>query len=295
MSEPGIRRVLVAGAGSIGIGVTRSFADSGYETSVLTRDPARFKGQLDGVALVTVLPADMPDLVVECLPEVAELKTRFFAQVEDAYGGVPILASNTSGLSLQDLAASLRYRRRFLGMHYLFPAHLPGLFVEVIRTLDTSDEVVATVISAMEKCGKLPILLKRPVIGGLFNRLQHAILREAYYMIDQGIATAEEIDAIARNFIAPRMCITALLRQKDISGLDTHTLAHEAILPHLCNDRTPSKVLQSRYERGQFGLKTGKGFYDWSGAVPDQVRSTTNARAARIRKLMQEMESDDNA
>lgn len=293
MSELEIKTVLVAGAGSIGIGVARSFAAAGYATEVLSRNPERLKGHLDGVELMTELPARTPDLVVECFPELFDLKTRFYAEVEAAYNGEPILASNTSGLSLPELAASLRYPRRFLGMHYLYPAHLPGLFVEVVRTLDTSAEVVEQVIAALKNCEKLPIVLNRPVVGGLFNRLQHAILREAYYLIDQEITTPEQIDAIARQFIAPRMCIMGLLRQKDISGLDTHALTQSVLVPHLCHDRTPSKVLQARYRQGQLGLKTGTGFYDWSGADPERVRSKTNAKVARILKLMKEMESDD--
>lgn len=293
MSEPKIRIVLVAGAGSIGIGVAKSFAAAGFTTQVLSRNPARLEGQLDGAQLMDELPLQAPDLIVESLPELPDLKMRFYAQVEDAYQGASILATNTSGLPLPELACSLRYPRQFLGMHYLYPAHLPGLFVEVIRTSDTSAAVVEKVISALKQCEKTPIVLNRPVVGGLFNRLQHAILREAYYLIDQEITTPEQIDDIAKWFIAPRMCITGLLEQKDISGLDTHALAQRSILPHLCHDRTPSRILQTHYEQGHLGLKTGTGFYDWSGADPARVRSTTNEKVTRIRALMKKMESDD--
>jgi len=293
MSEPKIRIVLVAGAGSIGIGVAKSFAAAGFTTQVLSRNPARLEGQLDGAQLMDELPLQAPDLIVESLPEFPDLKMRFYAQVEDAYQGASILATNTSGLPLPELACSLRYPGQFLGMHYLYPAHLPGLFVEVIRTLDTSAVVVEKVIWALKQCEKTPIMLNRPVVGGLFNRLQHAILREAYYLIDQEITTPEQIDDIAKWFIAPRMCITGLLKQKDISGLDTHALAQRSIVPHLCHDRTPSRILETHYEQGHFGLKTGTGFYDWSGADPERVRFTTNEKVARIRALMRKMESDD--
>jgi 3-hydroxybutyryl-CoA dehydrogenase len=115
------------------------------------------------------------------------------------------------------------------------------------------------------------------VPGLLINRLQHAILHEAYYLIDEGVATAEEIDRCAREMLAPRMCITGLIEQKDISGLDTHALAQQALVPVLHHGDKPRRALQDLYEAGHLGIKTGKGFYDWSGKDPDRVK----AEAAR--------------
>jgi 3-hydroxybutyryl-CoA dehydrogenase len=132
------------------------------------------------------------------------------------------------------------------------------------------------------------------VIGALINRLQHAILHEAYYLIDEGIVSAEQVDDIARRFLAPRMCITGLLLQKDISGLDTHALAQRTIVPHLCHDKTPSKKLQALYEEGHLGLKTGKGFYDWTGVDAACVRSTVTDNVAHIITLMKQLKPIQN-
>ena len=291
MSEQQIRTVLIAGAGSIGIGVARSFASSGYATQILSRNPARLKGQIAGVEVMDKLPAQAPDLIAESIPELPDLKRGFYREVEDAYGGASIIATNTSSLPLADLAHDLRYPKQFMGMHYFYPAD-SSEFVEVMRTLDTDPLAVAKVVSALKQCGMTPIVLNRPVIGALFSRLQHAILHEAYYLIDQGITTAEEVDDMAKRFFAPRMCITGLLEQKDISGLDTHARAQRSIVPDLSHDHTPSKCLQALYAQGNFGLKTGKGFYDWSGADPERVRKRTTEKVARIRALMKELESD---
>jgi 3-hydroxybutyryl-CoA dehydrogenase len=290
MSAATIDSVLVAGAGSIGSGVARSFVAAGVRTQVLSRDPGRLEGRLQGAEILAALPAAAPDLVVECLPEVLELKHRLYAQVEAAWRGAPVLATNTSSLPLPELAAPLAYPDRFIGMHYMYPAHERGLLVEVIRTEDTTDAVAESVVAALERCGKPSIVLNRPAVGGLFNRLQHALLREAYYLIDQGVATPQQIDDMARRFIAPRMCITGLLQQKDISGLDTHALAQRTLRPALCNEATPSPFLEARYLRGDWGLKTGRGFYDWGGADPGRVRAATAAKVARIVALMQELE-----
>ena len=289
MNEPRIKTVLVAGAGSIGIGVAKSFAKSGFSTQVLSRNPARLQGLLGEVEIVDKLPGAAPDLIVESIPEVADLKARLYRELEDAYRGAPILATNTSGLPLQDLARGLRHPHQFLGTHYLYPAD-SSEFVEVMRTDETGDTAVERVISALRQCEKTPVVLNRPVIGALINRLQHAILHEAYYLIDEGIVSAEQVDDIARRFLAPRMCITGLLMQKDISGLDTHALAQRTIVPHLCHDKATSKTLQALYEQGHLGLKTGKGFYDWSGVDAARVRSAAADDVAQIIALMKQLE-----
>jgi 3-hydroxybutyryl-CoA dehydrogenase len=294
MSEQEIRTVLIAGAGSIGIGVAKSFTKAGYATQILSRNPAKLKGLIDGVEVMDKLPEQAPDLIAESIPELPDLKRRLYREIEDAYKGASIIATNTSSLPLADLARDLRYPKQFMGMHYFYPAD-SSEFVEVMRTPDTDTSAVAKVIAALKGCGTTPIVLNRPALGGLFNRLQHALLHEAYYLLDQGVATAEQIDDMAKRFFAPRMCITGLLEQKDISGLDTHARAQRSIVPDLSHDHTPSKCLQTLYEQGNLGLKTGKGFYDWTGADPDQVRRMTAEKVARISALMKELESNDSA
>lgn len=286
MNQEPLRDVLVAGAGSIGIGVARSFAAAGYATTVLSRNPQRLAGQLpEGVAVVDRLPDKAPGLVAESIPEQRALKLALFAEIESRYAGAPVIASNTSSLPLDELAGELRHPGRFLGMHYLYPADRSE-FVEVTRTGKTGDEAVRVVEAALRRCGKTPIVLNRPVIGALINRLQHALLREVYYLIGEGIATPEQVDDVARRFLAPRMCVTGLLEQKDVSGLDTHALAQRTILPHLHNSAEPTPYLQDLYARGELGLKTGSGFYDWSGVDAAKVRAHHNEKVADILAYM---------
>jgi 3-hydroxybutyryl-CoA dehydrogenase len=290
MNQPSpIQSVLVAGAGTIGIGVARAFAAHGFATTVQSRNPARLAGQLPAsVRVVHQLPAESPDLVIESIPEFRELKHQLYADVEAAYGGAPVLASNTSSLPLEELAAGLAHPERFIGMHYLYPADSME-FVEVMRTERTGDAAVAAVTDALARSGKTPIVLNRPVIGALVNRLQHALLREAYYLIGEGIVTPEQVDDVARRLLAPRMCVTGLLEQKDISGLDTHALAQRSIVPHLYNEPKPTPYLQDLYASGKVGLKAGSGFYDWQGADPAKVRAHATEKVARILALMEEI------
>ena len=287
--QTSVRNVLLAGAGSIGIGVARSLAAHGFNTTVLSRNPAGLAGKLPpSVAIVSTLPSEPPHLVIESIPELRELKASFYQQVEDAYAGIPVLASNSSGISVDELAGSLRYPARFVGMHYLYPAD-SSEFVEVTKASLTEQSAIETVVRVVRDCDKTPIVLNRAVVGALINRLQHALLREAYYLIGEGVVTPEQVDDVARRLLAPRMCVTGLLEQKDISGLDTHALAQRSIVPHLHNDPQPTPYLQDLYAQGKIGLKSGSGFYDWHGVDAAKMRENASQKAAAILEFMDQI------
>jgi 3-hydroxybutyryl-CoA dehydrogenase len=284
-----VERVLLVGAGSIGIGVARSLAAHGFATTVLSRNPARLHGELPAsVEIVSALPKEAPGLVIESVPEVRELKISLYEQVESAYAGIPVLATNSSGFSIDELAQRLSYPERFVGMHYLYPAD-SSEFVEVTRQSRTAQPAIDAVVGVLRACGKTPIVLNRAVVGALVNRLQHALLREAYFLIGEGVVTAEQVDDVARRLLAPRMCVTGLLEQKDISGLDTHALAQRSIVPHLNSDPVPTPYLQELYARGKIGLKSGAGFYDWHGVDAAQVRQNATAKVGKILAFMDEI------
>ena len=290
MDQREVQSVLVVGAGSIGVGVVRSFAGAGFKTSVFSRTPSRLEGKFAHATIVASLPADPPSLIIESIPEVADLKRQLYAEIEDRYAGSTIIATNTSGLPLDDLARPLRFRHNFMGLHYIFPADASE-FVELSRIAETSDAAVAKVSAALRRCGKTAVVLNRPVIGALINRLQYAILREAYHLIAEGVVTPSQIDDIAKRLLGPRMCVSGLLEQKDISGLDTHALAQQSIVPHLCRDPRPSSLLQDLYAAGHIGLKSGKGFYDWAGRDPLQVKADAAKKVARIMSLLADMDA----
>jgi 3-hydroxybutyryl-CoA dehydrogenase len=269
-------QVLVIGSGVMGRGIAKGFAAAGIPTAILSRNAANVSGIDPRVAVLDKLPQEAPELIVESVPETMKLKFECYAAIEAAYSGRPVLASNTSALDLEALARALQHPERFLGIHYFMPADV-NTIVELAPVRATSPEATDKAAELLEAAGKSVVRLKRAVPGLLINRLQHAILHEAYYLIDEGIATAEEIDRCAREMLAPRMCITGLIEQKDISGLDTHALAQRALVPVLHHGDQPRRALQDLYAAGHLGIKTGRGFYDWSGKNPDQVK----AEAAR--------------
>ena len=273
--------VLVVGSGIMGRGIAKSFAAAGISSAIYSRNAARVTGVDPRVAVLDQLPPEAPQLVIESVPEEKELKFACYAAIESAYAGAPVLASNTSGIDLELLAQPLKYPGRFIGMHYFMPAEV-NTMVEVAPVKATDPDAVDTAVRLLEAAGRSLVRLKRAVPGLLINRLQHAILHEAYYLIDEGIASAEEIDHCAREMLAPRMCITGLIEQKDISGLDTHALAQRALVPVLHHGDQPRRALQDLYEAGHLGIKTGKGFYDWSGKDPDQFKAEAGRKLSEL-------------
>ncbi len=258
----GAYQILVVGSGVMGRAIALSFARTGHATAVLSRNAASAGEIGEGVDVIDELPDEAPELIIESVPEVAELKLALYARLEAVHGGRSILASNTSGLSLPDLAAGLRHPEKFVGIHYFQPADIAPM-VEIARVEATEPAVLTRADELVRASGKRTVVLHEALPGLLINRLQHALLHEAYYLIERGICTAADIDAAARHLLGPRMAVTGLIEQKDLSGLDTHALAQAAIVPYLHHEAEPSEVVQAKYRDGRIAIKTGTGFYDW--------------------------------
>ena len=273
--------VIVVGSGVMGRAIAITFAAAGIPTAILSRDPSKVTGGDPRVPLIGKLPPGAPELIIEAIPEKMELKLQCYAAIEAVYAGKTALASNTSSLDLEELARPLSHPERFLGIHYFMPADVTDI-AEVAPVRATLPAVTDTAVRLIEATGKSVLLLKRAIPGLLINRLQHAVLHEAYHLMDEGVATAEEIDRCAREVIAPRICITGLIEQKDISGLDTHALAQQALVPLLHHGDKPGRILQDLYAAGHLGIKSGRGFYDWSGKDPVQVKAEAARKLAEL-------------
>ncbi len=283
-----IERVLVVGSGVMGRGIAASFAASGFDSEILSRDPDRLAGALPaGVSVVGEPPLETPDLIVESIPEDLDLKKDLFRRLDATYQGRTILASNTSCLPLDELSAVVGHRDRFCGLHYFQPAE-SFEFVELIRIAETADDVVEAVTGALSRAGKRPILLNKPVIGFLINRLQHALIHEAYHLMEGGVVDAATVDLVLKNLMGPRMSVTGIFEQKDLSGVDTHALAQLAVVPHLHHGAEPSRICQDLHTKGDLGVKTGRGFYDWRDRDVDAVHKANADKLARILAIVRE-------
>jgi 3-hydroxybutyryl-CoA dehydrogenase len=288
MSDP-IQTVLIYGYGVMGRGVAKTFADSGFTVTVKSSRAGKLAGLPSGANAVERLPKESPDLVIEFVPEDARVKQAVYAEVEAAYSDgarAPLIASGTSGLDLVELARGMKRPERFLGVHYFMPADTAPV-VEVMAGLATVRGDVDRVADALRRTGKEPVVLYKPIVGFLVNRLQHAILHEAYYLIEAGVASAEQIDHAARRMLAPRMCLNGLIQQKDVSGLKIHADAQESIVPKLFHNATPNPMLQTMVALGRTGLSAGKGFYDWSGCDVEAVRRQASSQLAKLLEFLE--------
>jgi 3-hydroxybutyryl-CoA dehydrogenase len=281
-----IHTVLICGYGVMGRGVAKTFAAARFRTLIHSRRAESLTELPPGsraVARLDQLGDERPDLAIEFVAENLDAKTAVYRQLETAFPDEEfIIATGTSGLDLVQLAATLARPGRFLGMHYFMPADTSPV-VEVMAGPQTPAALVDRVSTAVEATGKDALRLYKPTIGFVVNRLQHAILHEAYYLIEAGVASAAEIDRATRTLLAPRMCLNGLIRQKDLSGLKIHADAQRSIVPALFHNGIPNPMLQAMVARGESGLDAGRGFYDWTGANAEQER----ARASRDFALLQ--------
>lgn len=286
-TEPPIRTVLIVGSGVMGMGICRSFAAAGFDCLVMSRNPAGLKDLPSGVRAVAEPPKEAPDLVIESIPEEMALKLDLFRRLDALYGGRAALASNTSGLPLQEIADALEHPRSFCGIHYFQPAEAFE-FVEFAEVKETAPDVTARVKAALERTGKQVIHVRKPVVGLVINRLQHALAHEAYYMIGEGIADAETIDLVLKNLLGPRLAVTGHCEQKDIAGIGMHAQTQRAIVPHLHHGAEPNPLLQRMVEEGRLGIRSGRGFYDWEGRDIEAFKKKAADKLARILAIAKE-------
>jgi 3-hydroxybutyryl-CoA dehydrogenase len=283
-----IQSVLIYGYGVMGAGVAKTFADAGFDTTIKSSRAAQLKDLPQGVKATARLPAQAPDLVLELVPEEIPTKQAVYAELEAAWPDSDFLiATGTSGLDLVKLAATLKRPERFIGLHYFMPAD-KSLVVEVMAGPASPPEAVDAAVEAMKRTGKEPVVLYKPIVGFLVNRLQHAILHEAYYLIENGVASAADIDHAARRLLAPRMCLNGLIQQKDISGLKIHADAQASIVPELFHNNVANPMMQAMAARGETGLASGKGFYDWEGCDMGQVRKQASSQLTRLMQFLDE-------
>jgi 3-hydroxybutyryl-CoA dehydrogenase len=279
--------LLIMGGGVMGQGMARLFSKAGMRVTVV--EPRDIAFEHPGVTVAREAPPSLaPDLVIEAVFEVLEAKQSVYATIERLYHGRPVLATNTSGLPLNELDAPLMYPHRFLAMHFFQPADVFPM-IEVVRGEETEDAAMDVAIAAVKRAGREPIVLQRAVNGYVINRLQHSILHEAYHLLESGIADAEMIDKVAKLLLGPRMCITGLLEQKDLAGLEMHAQAQRSIVPTLSHTNVPSAYLQDMVARGDVGVRSGRGFYDWHGR--DGAAAQRRA-SERLQRLLTYLERD---
>ncbi|MHB8276998.1 MAG: 3-hydroxyacyl-CoA dehydrogenase family protein [Candidatus Humimicrobiaceae bacterium] len=211
------------------------------------------------------------DFILECVVERLEVKHSVYAEIEKHCKQFKAIASSTSAISVEDLAKGLTHKEKLSVAHPWNPPHLVPC-VEVVKSQFTSDEAVKVVVDTLESVGREVVVMRKGAPGFIGNRLQHALYREAVYMVEQGIATPQDIDRTLRTSFIPRYTSIGLFEHHDYAGLDMVLSIEDYLFPSLCNADKAQNLIRNLNDAGDLGFKTGKGVLDWSGVDIDKFR-----------------------
>ena len=296
------RHALVIGGGTMGVGIIAMFLGGGWKTHVVSRSASTRDGlaaasrkalaamskpeDVSGLATYATL-AEAPwkeiDIVVETVTEDLALKQKIFAELEALARPDCALTSNSSSFPISEIGKGLKSQSRMMGLHFFMPAHLIPL-VEVVRSIHTDVPLAEKVGAIMSELGKRPVQVKKDVIGFLGNRIQGALMREALWLIEQGVASPEDIDATVRLSFGFRYAAAGPIVQKEHSGWDTTCAVAKIIWPDLSKADGPPPILQKNVDEGRIGFKTKHGFFEWN----DESMAKERARYERaLRKCLE--------
>ena len=284
-----IHTVLLAGAGVMGSSFAQIFARHGYdvilydiaETSLekarklihvnvetqvnegsLSEETAR--EMLDRITMTTskeYFPTI--DFALEATVENMEIKHAFFKELSEAAKPDAILCTNTSGMSITEIAKAVKDPSRFCGMHWVNPPHLIPL-VEVIAGEHSSQEVLQIVCDVADSLHQKPVRVYKDPTGFILNRLQYACLREACHCVEMGYASLEDVDNVMKYGLGLRYACIGPFETVDFGGIHIFNHVGSSMFDSLCNDGGVPKILKDAYEEGKLGVSNCKGFYDYS-------------------------------
>jgi 3-hydroxybutyryl-CoA dehydrogenase len=290
MKAEDVSNVVVIGAGMIGPGIAQVFAVKNYQVclldikeeillkaignirsnlSTMARKGIFRKSEVDPIISRIKTTTNMAEaasqaqLVIEAVTENLELKQKVFQDLDRLCSPEAILATNTSVISITEIAAKARRRGRILGTHFWNPPYIIPL-VEVVKGKETSEETLETTYQLLNNAGKHPVKVMKDVPGFIANRLQHALWREAISIVEHGIADAATVDEAIKNSFAIRLPVLGPIENADMVGLDLVLSIHDYVLKYLESSPNPSPLLREKVKRGELGFKTAQGFYTWS-------------------------------
>lgn len=309
-----INTVAIIGAGIMGEGIAQGFAQAGLAVKlfdlnddILTSCKKNIETNLNTfsefdllneapkavLARITFQQSDGShqaysdvDFVVEVLPEILELKQKFFTDLDTLPENI-ILASNTSSMTISKITENMKSAHRVIGLHYFNPANIIPA-VEIHTGVKTLQSVIDLTQALMLKIGKQPVLVRKEIPGFIINRLTGAMEREIDFLLDEGVVTPEDLDVAVKASYGFRLACMGPMEAEDMIGLDTAARASANIFPTLSNASIPSPGLLEKVEQGEIGIKSGKGWYDYPANAKAENSTKTNEKLLRQLKLFQQ-------
>jgi len=311
------KKIAVLGAGTMGPCIAQVFAVHGCDVSVWSRSEHTLasagetaRHNLDVFVreeLLSPEEADLAaarisftaslaeavkdaDLVLETITESREAKQKLYLQLDSLLSEEAVLASNTSALNPFELVPPSRLKQTMI-LHWYTPAQIVPL-VDVVKSEQMAPEICDAVVEFLRRCEKTPVVMKKFINGYISNRIQLCINQEVFFLLDNGYCTPEDIDEAVRASIIPRAMVLGLCRRIDFNGLDIaarHYLNRSYVRPP---EVDMPAILAEHYEKGEFGLKTGKGLFDYTGQDKDALLEKRDRQLFDAFRLAREFMKD---
>ena len=312
-----IKNIAVLGAGTMGPGIAHQYAVGEYyvrlydiNEDALENAKVVLCANLDAYVEEGLLPAEEAEqifnrvlfttdlaqalenvqFVQETVVEKPDIKRHVFQDVADLINSDTIVASNTSALDPFALIPE-SIKERFCTAHWFTPPHIIPL-VEVAKGPDTSEQTMATVIALVKKCGKIPVRVERFIPGHIVNRLQLLLNTEVFYLLEQGICTPEQLDIAVKSSLMLRGMVLGVVQRYDFTGLDLSARNMSNGSYKIPEIGTHPSASFDHVDRGEFGVKRGKGFYDYKGRDLAEILKKRDRRLFQILKASKDMLQD---
>ena len=313
-----IKKIAVLGAGTMGPGIAQTFAMGGYEVVMWTRsESTREKAKaslyaslktfaeegeikpedVDKIYARTHFELTVPaavagaDFVMETIVEKREAKEELYAQLAEILPSDVIVASNTSAMNIFEVVPAKLLPQQIICHWYAPPQLIP--LVEVVKSEQAPQEYADIAVKMLQKCGKTAVLMKKFIKGYIVNRLQQCLNREVFFLLDNGYCDAEGIDLAAKASFIPRAVVLGLLKRADFGGLDmtaNNYRNHSYTMPEH-GDEMP-KTLEALVGAGNLGIKSGKGFYDYTGQDIEALKAKRDKQLFEVFRLAKKFMDD---
>ena len=302
--------IAICGIGQMGSSAAIAFQRAGYRVLLWARNAAKLEAvepQLAQLAAWTeqhlgpakrtsgeIIPEPnlarldaQADVVLDCIIEVLDEKAALFRQLSGARDRGALFLSATSGLSITEMGRRGECERSLVGAHFWNPPHLIPV-VEMVAGERTPLEKLDAACALMEDIGKIPAKCK-DVPGFIGNRLMLALWREALALVDAGVCTHEEADRVVKLTFALRLPVLGPFENMDLVGLDAAARIQKYLFPDLAANDSPSRCLLDKVAAGQLGMKSGRGFYDWSERDATKVIENRDRQITRQLNFLKEI------
>ena len=306
-----IKKIAVLGAGTMGPGIAQTYAMGGYSVTMWTRSEATrekakkaLRTQLETFAQEGEIRAEDvdtiygrvnfaltveeavagADFIQETIVENRDAKVALYEQLAACVGPEVIIASNTSAMNIFEVVPEKLLPQQIICHWYAPPQLIP--LVEVVKSEQAPQEYADIAMALLKKCGKTAVLMKKFIRGYIVNRLQQCLNREVFYLLDNGYCDAEAIDLAAKASFIPRACVLGLCKRADFGGLDmtANNYKNKSYTMPEHGDEMP-KTLAEHVEKGELGIKTGRGFYDYEGMDIEALKSKRDKQLFEVFRL----------